>query len=48
MNGRNFTNHVSERAAAAIPASHGIKNLSHLSMMTAMKLFDLEILSILT
>jgi hypothetical protein len=48
MNGRNFTNHVRERAAAVIAASHGIKNLSQLPMMTAMKLFDLKILPILT
>jgi hypothetical protein len=47
MNGRNFTNHVRERAAATIVASHGIKNLSQLSIITAMKLFDLKILPIL-
>jgi hypothetical protein len=28
INGRNFTNHVRERAASAIAALHGIKNLS--------------------
>jgi hypothetical protein len=48
MNGRNFTNHVRERAASAIAASHRIKNLSQLSMTTAMNLFDLKILLILT
>jgi hypothetical protein len=48
MNGRNSTNHVRERAASAIAASHGIKNLSQLSMTTAMKLFDLQILPLLT
>jgi hypothetical protein len=48
MNGRNVTNHVRERAASAIAASHGIKNLSQLSMTTAMKLFDLKILPVLT
>jgi hypothetical protein len=48
MNGRNFTHHVRERAASAIAALHGIKNLSQLSMTADMKLSDLKMLPILT
>lgn len=48
MTGDNFTSHIKERAMAAIAAIHSIRNLRQLSMSTAMKLFDLKILPIVT
>ncbi|KAJ4451621.1 hypothetical protein ANN_03090 [Periplaneta americana] len=46
--GNVYTLHVKERAAAAVIAMNGIKNLHKISLSTAMKLFELKITPIIT
>ncbi|KAJ4437583.1 hypothetical protein ANN_17728 [Periplaneta americana] len=48
MQGNVYTLHVMERAAAAVIAMNGIKNLHKISLSTAMKLFELKITPIIT
>lgn len=46
--GNVYSLHVKERAAAAVIAMNGIKNLHKISLSTAMKLFELKITPIIT
>ena len=46
--GNTFTKHIKDRASTALIAMHDIKNITRLSLETAMKLFNLKISPIMT